>query len=249
MSRIMLKTEGFLYDDLSNGRIDPAKWNILSFPMGSGETWTYAEPKARVEPRGGGTALTVDPFTRKHDTIHMFDDPKQLYASTRTFPIHQDGVTVLEAEMGAETYHGHPEDVGDGFAGFINMDFVTGMIFDFVSTGRKIGAIYERLLIPGVTDEKAAFTYLVESPFSGVRTEPGRLHHYSIRIDAPRKRAEWSVDGRPFFKAEEIPVVPKEMMFGFGLFTLKPVDPVNGSTSVHGQGATGVWRNFRHSVQ
>ncbi len=245
----MLKTESALYDDLSKGRIDPARWNILSFPIGNGETWTYAEPNARIASRGGGSALTIDPFTRKHDTVHMFDDPKQLYASTRTFPVSQEGVTVLEAEMGAETYRGNSDDIGDGFAGFINMDFTTGMIFDFVSTGRKIGAIYERLLIPGVTDEKTAFTYLVESPFSGVRTEPGRLHRYSIRIDAHKRRVEWSVDGRPFFRAEGIPVVPKETMFGFGLFTLKPVDPLKGSASVHGQGATGIWRNFRHSVE
>jgi len=37
-------------------------------------------------------------------------------------------------------------------------------------------------------------------------------------------------------------------MIGWGLFTLKPVDPVKGSTSVHGQGATGIWKNFRYGV-
>jgi len=85
------------------------------------------------------------------------------------------------------------------------MDFSTGMIFDFISTGQKIGAIYERLLIPGLTDEKTAFTYLVESPFSGVRTEPCKMHHYSVRLNAATRRAEWQVDGKPFFKAEGIP--------------------------------------------
>ena len=128
------------------------------------------------------------------------------------------------------------------------MDFSTGMIFDFVATGRKIGAIYERLLIPGVTDENTAFTYLVESPFSGVRTEPGKLHHYMVRIDAAKRRAEWFADEKSFFKAEGIPVEPNEIMMGFGLFTLNPVDPVKGSTSVHGQGATGIWKNFRYSI-
>src|SRR6267143_1327056 len=102
----------------------------------------------------------------------MFDDPKQLYASTRTFPVSLDQVTVFEAEMGAETYRSNGEDLQDAFAGLILMDFSTGMIFDFITTGKKIGAIYERLLIPGVTDEKTAFTYLIESPFSVVRTAP-----------------------------------------------------------------------------
>ena len=244
----LLQTEGDLYDGMSNVKVDPSKWKVLSFPMGNGEMWTWAEPRAAMESRAGGLALTVDPFTRKHDTVHMFDDPKQLYASTRTFPVSPTGVTVFEVEMGAETYRSNANDIRDGFAGFINMDFSTGMIFDFVTSGRKIGVIYERLLIPGVTDEKTAFTYLVENPFSGVRTEPGKLHRFAVRIDAPKMRAEWQVDGKPFFKAEGIPVVPKEIMMGWGLFTLKPVDPQKGSTSVHGQGATGIWRNFRTAL-
>jgi hypothetical protein len=128
------------------------------------------------------------------------------------------------------------------------MDFSTGMIFDFISTGQKIGAIYERLLIPGLTDEKTAFTYLIESPFSGVRTEPGKMHHFTVRLDAATRRAEWHVDGRPFFKAEGIPVELGEITLGFGLFTLKPIDPAKGSVSTHGQGATGVWKNFQYSI-
>ena len=243
----MLTTEN-LYDDMSKGTVDPSKWKILSFPMGNGETWTWEEPKARIEPKKGGLAITVDPFTRKHDQVHMFDDPKHLYGSTKSFPVSPERVTVFEVEMGCETYRSNADDLRDAFAGFILMDFSTGMIFDFVTTGRKIGAIYERLLIPGVTDEKTAFTYLIESPFAGIRTEPGRMHHYQVKIDVPRRRAEWLVDGRSFFKAEGVPVEPKEMMLGFGLFTLKSVDPVKGSTSVHGQGATGIWRNFRYGV-
>ena len=244
----MLETEVMAYDDLAKGRIDASKWKILSFPMSNGESWTWEEPKAKIEVRSGGTAVTVDPFTRKHDHVHMFDDPKQLYGSTRTFPVSRDSVTVFEVEMGAETFRSNAQDIQDGFAGFITMDFSTGMIFDFVSTGRKIAAIYERLLIPGVTDDKTAFTYLVESPFSGINTRPEQIHHYMIRIDAPRKRAEWHADGKPFFETEGMPVEPKDIMLGFGLFTLKPVDPEKGSVSVHGQGARGVWKNFRYTI-
>ena len=242
----MLKTETVLYDDLSKGKVDLSKWKLLSFPVGNGQVWTYEEPRARLEPRDGGLALTVDPFTRKHDQIHMFDDPKQLYASTRTFPVSPTGTTTFEVEMGAETYRSNAEDIRDAFAGFITMELATGMVFDFVSTGRKIGAIYERLLIPGITDEKTAFTYLVESPFAGISTTPGRLHLYSVRLNPGRRKAEWFVDGRPFFRAEGVPVEPKELTLGFGLFTLKPVDPAKGSTSIHGQGAKGIWKNFSY---
>ncbi|HVH14615.1 MAG TPA: DUF6081 family protein [Candidatus Angelobacter sp.] len=244
----MLKTKAALYDSMSTGRVDPAKWKILGFPTGNGETWTWEEPKARFEAKNGGLAVTVDPFTRKHDHVHMFDDPKQLYGSTTTLPVSRDGITVFEVEMGAETYRGDADDLRDGFAGFNVMNFSTGMIFDFISTGQKIGAIYERLLIPGLTDEKTAFTYLVESPFSGVQTEPGKMHHYSVRLDGAKRRAEWHVDGRLFFKAEGIPVALGEITLGFGLFTLKPIHPSRGSVSVHGQGATGIWKSFQYSV-
>src|SRR3989442_2293508 len=214
---------------MSKGRVDPSKWKILSFPMGNGETWAWEERRARFEARNGGLAVTVDPFTQKHDHVHMFDDPKPLYGSTTTLPVSRDGETVFEVEMGAETYRGNADDLRDGFSGFNVMDFSTGMIFDFISTGQKIGAIYERLLIPGLTDEKTAFTYLIESPFSGVRTEPGKMHHYSVRLNAARRRAEWHVDGKPFFKAERIPVEFGELTLGFGFVTLKPVNPSRGS--------------------
>ncbi len=237
-----------IYDSLASGTIDASKWKILSFPMGDGNAWTWAEPNARISSKNGGTALTIDPFTRKHDKVHMFDDPKQLYGSTRNFPVSKTGKTTFEVDMGAETYRSNAEDIPDAFAGLILMDFSTGMIFDFVTTGRKIGAIYERLLIPGLTDDKTAFTYLVESPFSGVQTAPGKMHHYTVNLDALNKRAEWLVDGKKFFKAESVPSWPNEIQIGFGLFTLKPVHPEKGSVSVHGQGATGVWKDFRYGT-
>src|SRR5947199_3868761 len=117
---------------MSKGRVDPSKWKILSFPMGNGENWVWEEPKARIASRNGGLALTVDPFTRKHDKIHMFDDPKQLYASTRTFPVSRDQVTVFDAEMRAETYRNNGEDLQNTITALILMDIATDMICDFI---------------------------------------------------------------------------------------------------------------------
>ena len=135
----MLETETVLYDDLSKGRVDPSKWRLLSIPLGNDQVWTYEEPKAKIEPHDGGLALTVDPFTRKHDKVHMFDDPKQLYVSTRTFPVSATGTTTFEAEMSAETYRNNAEDIRDAFAGLIIIELATGMVFDFVSTGERLG--------------------------------------------------------------------------------------------------------------
>jgi hypothetical protein len=179
-----------LYDELSGGAVDSTKWKLVSIPLEDGQVWLHEEPGARFEARDGGLALTVDPFTRKHDGAHMLDDPKQLYVSTRTFPVSQTETTRFEVEMGAESYRSNADDIGDAFAGFITVDFSTGMVFDVVSTGRKIGAVYERLLIPGVTDEKTAFTHLVESPFAGISTAPGRVHRYAITITPAERRVE-----------------------------------------------------------
>jgi hypothetical protein len=233
------------YDRLVSGTIDPAKWRILSLPMGDGQVWDHEEPRARLVPRDGGLALTVDPFTRKHDHVGIFDNPKHLYASTQTFPLSSEGATVFEAEMAAETYKSNAEDFADGFVAFNVIDFSTGMIFDFISTGRKIGAVYERLLVPGLTDEKTAFTYIVESTCPPLPTSPGQWHRYEIRLRPHERVAEWSVDGRAFFRAHQIPVQLGSITLGFGLFTLKPLDRLRGSISLHGQGATGVWRNLR----
>src|SRR5438094_10018516 len=104
---------------MSKGRVDPSKWRILGFPMGDGQTWTWEEPKARIESRVNGLALTVDPFTRKHDQVHMFDDPNQPYASTRTFSASPDRGTVSEAEMACETNESNAHKLRTGLMAYI----------------------------------------------------------------------------------------------------------------------------------
>src|SRR5438309_11530629 len=120
--------------NLRSGRSSVSLW-------GTARTGCGKNRRPGFHPRNGGLALTVDPFTRKHDRIHMLDDPKQLYASTRTFPVSLDQVTVFEAEMGAETYRINEEDWQYSFVGLILMDFCTVMLFDFIKNGIMISAI------------------------------------------------------------------------------------------------------------
>ncbi len=82
-------------------------------------------------------------------------------------------------DMGAETYRGNADDIRDAFAGFINMGFSTGMMFNFVATG-KIGVIYGRMLIPGVTDQKTAVTPRLMAQFI-----PRRRNSVSTRTVDP----------------------------------------------------------------
>lgn len=238
-----MKTQ--IYDDFSSKKLDDGKWSILSFPSPDGSVWRYEEPNAEVEVCDGVLRITADPFTLKHDRIHMFDDPKHMYVSTRQFDLPKTGPVSFEVDMAIENYGCNADDLRDGFAAFNVLDLATAMVFDFIVTNTKIGVIYERLLVPNLTDEATAFTYLVEAPFVKVRNKPREFHNYRIEIDRGASRAVWYVDGKRFFRVDQLPVDVSKITIGMGLFTLKPPHPRLGSVSNHGQGASGYWRTFK----
>jgi hypothetical protein len=95
----MGEPQGPEYDSPRTGTIDPAKWKILSLPLGNGQSWDHAEPAAQIVPRDQGLSLTVNPFTRKHDHIAILDNPKHFYPSIELFELASNGATIFEAEM------------------------------------------------------------------------------------------------------------------------------------------------------
>jgi uncharacterized protein DUF6081 len=110
-------------------------------------------------------------------------------------------------------------------------------------SGTRVGALYERLPIPGVTPDGGSFSYLVQSPFVAIN-EPGKFRSYEIALNPKARSAEWKVDGEAFYKTEGIPVEVQSVTLGLIVCTLKPTGP-HGSTSVHGQGAKGSWRHLK----
>src|SRR5438445_520658 len=155
-------------------------------------------------------------------------------------PIAERSPTTISAEMACENYNGNPDDLIDGWIGLVVGDFSTGMIFDWMLSQTRVGALYERLPIPGVTPEGGSFSYIVQSPFVSIN-KPGEFRSCEIALDPKARTAEWTVDGKPFYRTEGIPVEIKSVTLGLIVCTLKPTGP-NGSTSVHGQGAKGSWR-------
>jgi hypothetical protein len=230
------------YDTFTEGAVDPAKWVALQLPTPDGSMWSYGDPHAKVEAHGGTMQITVDPFRLKHDTVHMLDDPKHLLVTPHPVPVASDGVTRISAEMAAENYNGNPDDLTDGWIGLVVADFSTGMIFDWMLSATRIGALYERLPIPGVTPEGGSFSWIIQSPFVATNSR-GKFRSYEIALNAKARSAEWKVDGTPFYRTEGIPVEIKSVTLGLIVCTLKPPD-ANGSTSVHGQGARGSWRHL-----
>lgn len=231
------------YDTFTAGTVDPTKWQVLQLPTPDGSLWSYGDPEAQVEARDGTMHITVNPFRLKHDTVHMLDDPKHLLVTPEPIPLADGPRTTISVEMACENYNGNPDDLLDGWIGLVVGDFSTGMIFDWMLSATRVGALYERLPIPGVTPDGGSFSYLVQSPFVALNS-PGEFHRYEVTIDPKARSAEWRVDGKLFYRTESIPVDVASVTLGLIVCTLLPPDPVRGSVSVHGQGAHGSWRHL-----
>jgi hypothetical protein len=231
------------YDTFTAGTLDPTKWQVLQLPTPDGSMWSYGDPEARVEAGDGTLHITVNPFRLKHDTVHMLDDPKHLLVTPEPIPVAEGSRTTISVEMACANYNGNPDDLLDGWIGLVVGDFSTGMIFDWMLSATRVGALYERLPIPGVTPDGASFSYLVQSPFIAINS-PGEFHGYEFTIDRKGRSADWKVDGKLFYRTESIPVDVASVTLGLIVCTLLPPDPVRGSVSVHGQGARGSWRHL-----
>jgi hypothetical protein len=231
------------YDTFTAGAVDPTKWQVLQLPTPDGSLWSYGDPEAQVEARDGTMHITVNPFRLKHDAVHMLDDPKHLLVTPEPIPVADGSRTTISAEMACENYNGNPDDLLDGWIGLVVGDFSTGMIFDWMLSATRVGALYERLPIPGVTPGGGSFSYLVQSPFVALNS-PGEFHRYEVMIDRKGRSAEWRADGKLFYRTESIPVDVASVTLGLIVCTLLPPDPERGSVSVHGQGARGSWRHL-----
>ncbi|MFJ9903593.1 DUF6081 family protein [Streptomyces sp. NPDC101152] len=120
----------------------------------------------------------------------------------------------------------------------IALDPYSGLVFDFFLTNRRIHAVYERLYRPG--DDRAAFSYLIpvadRSPGDG---EGDRGHLLEIAFERSAGTVTWRVDGKQVLRVGRLgcrslgrehlaidhggverPVVPRQLVFGLGLFTL-----------------------------
>jgi hypothetical protein len=236
------------YDTFTAGAVDPGKWQVLQLPTPDGSLWAYGDPEAKVEARDGTMSITVNPFRLKHDSVHMLDDPKHLLVTPAPISIAEDAPTTISVEMAAENFNGNSDDLMDGWIGLVVGDFSTGMIFDWMLSGTRLGALYERLPIPGVTPEGGSFSYVVQSPFVALNS-PGEFHRYELTLDRKARSAEWKVDGKLFYRTGGIPVDIGSVTLGLIVCTLLPPDPVRGSVSTHGQGARGSWRHLQVANQ
>ncbi|MNJ15156.1 hypothetical protein D3C77_93970 [compost metagenome] len=220
------------------------KWQVQHFPLNDGSIWQYAEPQAQVSALDGVLKIGVERFTRQHDSIAMFDNPKHLIMLREPVPLKTGGATSISCDMACVNHNGNSEELLDGFSAMVLGDFAHGLIFDFILSASCVGVVYERLPLPGVTPPGEEWLQVIQSPIIA-RNEPGVFQHYEIRFDRSAGSCEWLLNGQRIYYLEQLPFEVQSVTPGLGLFTLRPQCPERGSRSNRGQGATGQWRNLQ----
>ncbi|MEV4807749.1 DUF6081 family protein [Nonomuraea sp. NPDC049421] len=231
----------WIYDDFTGGELDPARWEIVEVMGADGRLHAYRDRNARQRTGDGHFELTVDPFSRFHDSDPKQNNAKQMYRSTRRFAVPAGGELKLEVAMAVRTRGQIPYDLLDAFGTMNVFDPETGVVFNLAATDDTVFAVLERLHIPGVTRPEERFVHRVvlETP-----TEPGREHRYGIVYHAGGSEASWYVDGRRAYWAT-IPVPLTGLHAGMGLFSARDLTRYSRAEREHGQGATGRWSSWR----
>lgn len=221
-----------LYDTFDGPALNPEKWVTGAVRMGDEVIWTYADPGLVTTVGAGTCEVAIARFTQCHHGVQMFDNPKALYFSTRTWLAGAAAMS-FSCRLAAE-FTGDTADYRNGFASFNVLDFATGTVMDIVSNGHKLWAITERLDIPGLELSVPPYSEVVEL---NVDTAPLREHEVEVRYDPAAHEVRYLVDGAVRYQ-RELPTAPKSLMLGMGLITLYPIE--NGaSTSCRGQGGRG----------
>jgi hypothetical protein len=229
--------ERVVYDDFRSPDLDPARWAIAEMRQADGSPYRYADPNARVTTGQGSLELTINPFSRWHDSVQTLNNPKQLYISTRRFETPPGSVVDFETDMAITTYGQIPYSLRDAFGTMNLLDFRSGMVLDFAATNDTSYVVYERLHIPGVTTKEEYFAHRIVLE---VEARPGLEHHLMIRYDRDRNSAEWFADGERVYWAE-VPVPVEGFNLGMGLFSSREIGRYSRAEREHGQGATGRW--------
>ena len=222
------------------GLLDDHNWQLAGVPLGNGNFWMYQDRNARVSLVDDVVEIDIQRFSNSHDEVQIFDNPKQLYLTKSGYEPGSDGVIAFSCMMKAKIINGDSQDYRDGFCAFNVLDFSSAMVFDIVSNGSKIWAIYERLLIPGLTSPDQAFTHLISINRC---TSTEEFLQCLIVYDRNNDRTDYYIDNKLIYCAEHVPLKIDRLQAGFGLITLHPIQ--NGkSRSCRGQGGRGVWSGF-----
>jgi hypothetical protein len=223
-----------IYDDFSNGQLDPGLWAKGEMWDGDQLVWRWIDPGLKTEVSSGRLTLAVARYSLSHDAVQMFDNPKVLYLSTRAWPI-GDRPVKFSCTLAADCT-GDLDDIRNGFASFNVLDFATGTVMDIVANGRKVWSITERLDIPGLQEPTPPYSDCCDLE---VASAPGQEHEVAVIYDPGAGDVSYQVDGE-VRQRRSLPTRPAGVMLGMGLITLYPLED-GRSVSCRGQGGLGRW--------
>ncbi|MFE1439662.1 DUF6081 family protein [Streptomyces sp. NPDC058739] len=229
------------YDDFTGGGLDPARWSVLEVPGADGRPVRYEDRNARTRTGDGRFELTVDPFSRFHDSDPRRNNAKQMYRSVRSFAVPESGLLTFEVEMAVRTYGQIPHDLLDAFGTVALFDLDSGVVLNASATNDSVYALVERLPLPGVSGPDGHYTHRV---LTQVPTEPGQPHRYTLTYRAGTREARWYVDGLLVYWAR-LPVPVTAFTAGMALFSARDLTRYSRAEREHGQGATGSWGPWR----
>lgn len=235
------QTDVWTYDDFTGACLDPARWTIMSTAGADGVQHRYRDRNARVRTGDGRLELTVNPFTRFHDTDPRQNNAKQMYRSVRRFSVPPAGLLTFEATMRVRTYGQVPYDLLDAYGTVNVFDLESGVVLNAAATNDTVYAVVERLALPGAAPPRGRSIHRV---VLDVPTEPGQEHRYAITYRADTSEAEFHVDGRLVYGAR-LPVPVAGFNAGMALFSARDLARYTRAERERGQGATGWWGPWR----
>jgi hypothetical protein len=218
-------------------------WQVVEHDVPGIGHIRYEEPTAEFTSDGNGISLRVEKFERGDGRLQLFDNPKHLMISTRSFTVAADSVTSFSVEMAAENIGGDPDDYRSGFVAFNVVDLETAWVWDHAITGKRAWAIHERLQIPGVVTVEESMYRVVEDTYHMPEIDGTQFHDFRIELDTRAGRSRWFIDGRQIYEAAS-PEFPERVNIGIGLVTLRQIRS-GQSQSLRGQGMAARFRNFR----
>lgn len=221
------------YDDFKAGELDSARWEILTVPGDDGARYAYEDRNAVVSTGDGRLEVSVNPFTRFHDTDRRQNHAKQMYRSVERFAVPDGGRLTVEVDMAVQTHGQIPFDLLDAFGTVAVFDLETGMVLNAAATNDTVYAVVERL--PAEGREPYVHRVVLETP-----TEPGQEHHYTITYKADTAEVEWCVDDAKAYWAR-LPVPVKGFHVGMAVFSARDLERYSRAEREHGQGATVRW--------
>jgi Family of unknown function (DUF6081) len=218
-------------------------WHIVETDLPGVGFVRYEEPTAEFTVTGNEISLRVERFERGDGRLQLFDNPKHLMISDRSFDLRPDSTMKFSVEMTAENIGGDPDDYRCGFVAFNVVDLESAWVWDHAITSRRAWAVHERLQIPGLVPVEDSMYRVVEDVYHMPEIDGERFHDFRIELDTTTNQSRWFIDDRKIYEAAS-PQFPKRVNVGIGLVTLHQVRS-GESRSMRGQGMAARYRNFR----